>query len=209
MTTQYPEQPRQYTEDAPQSDQPTPEQLTSAQPSTLQFLKLVGIGGLVAISLGIYGRLHTPTGQGIVTFGFPAVLPMKAWLTTGAATLAIGQMLSALWMWGRLPGMGAAPSWIAPAHRWLGTMAFLLTIPVAYQCLWSLGFQQTTTRVLIHSLLGCAFYGAFVTKMLVLRNDRLPGWSLPATGGLLVALLAGLWFSSSLWFFTTIGFPGL
>ncbi len=179
------------------------------QSSTTRFLQLVAIGAVVSLSLGTYARVHTPTGQGIATFGFPAVLPMKAWLTTGAAALAIGQLVSALWMWGRLPGAGSAPSWIKPAHRWLGTAAFLLTIPVAYHCLWALGFQQTTTRVLVHSLLGCAFYGAFVTKMLALRSERLPGWALPATGGLLVALLTGLWFSSSLWFFTTIGFPGL
>ncbi len=179
------------------------------QSSTTRFLQLVAIGAVVSLSLGTYARVHTPTGQGIATFGFPAVLPMKAWLTTGAAALAIGQLVSALWMWGRLPGAGSAPAWIKPAHRWLGTAAFLLTIPVAYHCLWALGFQQTTTRVLVHSLLGCAFYGAFVTKMLALRSERLPGWALPATGGLLVALLTGLWFSSSLWFFTTIGFPGL
>lgn len=201
----------------PSGDGPTGTELSgsragvvgSAAGPTTQLLKLVVVGAVVSLSLGTYARIHTPTGQGITTFGFPAVLPMKAWLTTGAAALAIGQVLSALWMWGRLPGMGSAPSWTAPAHRWLGTMAFLLTIPVAYHCLWALGFQQTTTRVLVHSLLGCAFYGAFVTKMLVLRNDRLPGWSLPAAGGLLVALLTGLWFTSSLWFFTTIGFPGV
>ena len=170
---------------------------------------LVAVGALVSISLGVYARLHTPTGQTIFAFGFPAVLPMKAWLTTGAAALGIGQLLSAAWMWGRLPGAGEAPAWTGPAHRWLGTAAFVLTIPVAYHCLWALGFQQTTTRVLVHSLLGCAFYGAFVTKMLVLRSDRVPGWALPAVGGLLVAALTGIWFSSSLWFFTTIGFPGV
>ena len=64
------------------------------------------IGGAVSLSLGVYARIHQPTLQGMVTFGFPAVLPMKAWLTTAAATLAIGQMVSALWMWGNLPGAG-------------------------------------------------------------------------------------------------------
>jgi hypothetical protein len=191
------------------TDRPDDATAVEASSSTTRFLTLAAIGGLVALSLGTYARVHTPTGQGIATFGFPAVLPMKAWFTTGAAALAIGQLLSALWMWGRLPGVGSAPSWIAPAHRWLGTVAFLLTLPVAYHCLWALGFQQTTTRVLIHSLLGCAFYGAFVTKMLALRSPNLPGWALPATGGLLVAVLTGLWFTSSLWFFTTIGFPGV
>ncbi|MEM9039492.1 MAG: DUF6529 family protein [Actinomycetota bacterium] len=166
------------------------------------------IGAAVSISLGVYGRLHEPTRESITTFGFPAVLPMKAWLTTGAATLALLQGLSALWMWGRLPRLGPAPAMIATAHRWTGTVAFLLTLPVAYHCLWSLGFQDTTTRVLAHSLLGCAFYGAFVTKMLVLRSDRMPARALPSMGALLVVLLVAIWWTSSWWFFTTFGVPG-
>ena len=170
---------------------------------------LAAVGAAVSLSLGVYGRFHTPTGQGIVAFGFPAVLPMKAWFTTLAAALVIVQVLSAAWMWGRLPGVGRAPSGLAAAHRWSGTLAFLLTLPVAYHCLWALGFQQTTTRVLVHSILGCAFYGIFVTKMLALRSDRLGPLALPVVGGVLSACLVGLWFTSSLWFFTNVGFPGV
>lgn len=182
---------------------------SSVDRSAARLLKYAAIGGLVAVSLGVYGQLHTQTGQGIFTFGFPAVLPMKAWFATAAALLALGQLASATWIFERLPGAGSAPKWIPPTHRWLGTVAFVVTLPVAYHCLWALGFQQTTTRVLFHSLFGCAFYGAFVTKMLVLRSTHLPGWALPIAGGLLVALLVGIWFTSSFWFFTTIGFPGV
>ena len=167
------------------------------------------IGAAVSVALGAYAKLHDPTQESITTFGFPAVLPMKAWFTTGAAVLALVQLASAAWMWERLPGAGAAPGWLAAAHRWSGTLAFFLTLPVAYHCLWSLGFQDTTTRVLLHSLLGCIFYGAFVTKMLVLRSDRMPARALPVMGGLLVAVLVAIWWTSSWWFFTTFGFPGL
>ncbi len=173
-------------------------------------LVMAAVGAAVSIALGVYGRNHTPTGNSIVTFGFPEVLPMKAWLTTGAATLALVQLASASWMWGRLPGVsGAAPAWVAHGHRWFGTVAFLLTLPVAYHCLWSLGFQDTNGRVLTHSLLGCAFYGAFTTKMLALRSDRLPAHTLPVVGGVVTALVVAIWWTSSWWFFTTIGFPGL
>lgn len=165
-------------------------------------------GAALSLSLGVYGRLHTPTGAGIASFGFPAVLPMKAWFTTAAFVLAIGQGLSALWMWGKLPGAGSAPAAIARVHRWTGTVAFLLTLPVAYHCLWSLGFQDGSTRVLLHSLFGCAFYGAFTAKMLLLRSDNLPGWTLPAAGALLVSILTAIWLTSSLWFFQNFGFPG-
>ena len=167
------------------------------------------IGGAVALSLGAYSQVHTPTGQTIFDFGFPTLLSMKVWFTTLAATLGLIQATSAAWMWGRLPGFGSAPDWTPVAHRWTGTLAFFATLPAAYHCLWALGYQDTTTRVVLHSLLGCAFYGALTTKLLVLRSNRLPGWTLPLAGGVLVAVLTGIWFTSSFWFFTTIGFPGL
>ncbi len=105
--------------------------------------------------------------------------------------------------------MGTKPAWLPTLHRWSGTAAFLLTLPVAYHCLWALGFEATDARVVTHSILGCAFYGAFTTKLLVLRSDRLPGWALPLVGGTLVTLLTGVWLTSSLWYFTSVGFPGL
>lgn len=181
---------------------------TGRDNSVAPLLLIAAAGGAVALAVGTYGRVHTPTGQGIVTFGFPAVLPMKAWFATGAFALALVQLLSALRMWDRISVPRRKPAWLGAAHRWSGTAAFVLTLPVAYHCLWALGFQQTTARVLGHSILGCAFYGAFTTKMLALRSERVPGWSLPVLGGTLVALLTGLWLTSSLWYFTNVGFPG-
>jgi hypothetical protein len=167
-------------------------------------------GGAVALAVGTYGRVHQPTGGNITSFGFPTLISMKVWLGTVAFTLAMLQLTSALAMWGRLPGMRGkkAPKWLPPVHRWTGTAAFVVSLPVAYHCLWSLGFQDTDTRVLAHSLFGCAFYGAMTTKLLVLRADRLPGMTLPIVGGLLVTCLTGLWLTSSLWFFTNVEFPG-
>ena len=113
-----------------------------------------------------------------------------------------------MWMWGKLPGAGAPPRWVAHAHRWSGTAAFLLSLPVAYHCLWSLGFQDYETRVWLHGLFGCAFYGAITVKLLALRIDGLRGWVLPVLGGSLVALLTAIWLTSSLWYFDHFGFPG-
>ena len=181
----------------------------AAGPSMAPVLAAAAIGGAVSLSLGVYGRIHGPTGDTIFAFGFPTLLSMKAWFTTVAAALGIFQALSAAWMWGRLPGLGVAPSRVATWHRWTGTLAFFFTLPVAYHCLWSLGFQDTNLRVLAHSILGCAFYGALTAKLLLLRSNRLPGWTLPVAGGLLVAVLTAIWFTSSLWFFTTVGFPSI
>ena len=88
-------------------------------------------------------------------------------------------------------------------------LAFLVSLPIAYHCLWSLGFEtdSSSTRRFVHSLLGCAFYGAFATKMIVVRSKRMPGWALPVVGGLVFVALVGLWFTSSFWFFRHVGFP--
>jgi hypothetical protein len=62
-------------------------------------------------------------------------------------------------MYGRIPVR--APSWIGALHRWSGRAAVLLTVPVAVHCLYALGFEGGEPRVLVHSLFGCFFYGAF------------------------------------------------
>ena len=115
----------------------------AAGASMVPVLTAAAIGGAVSLSLGVYSRVHGPTGETIFAFGFPTLLAMKAWFTTAAAALALVQALSAAWMWGRLPGLGAAPGGVATWHRWSGTLAFFFTLPVAYHCLWSLGFQDT------------------------------------------------------------------
>ncbi len=64
-----------------------------------------------------------------------------------------------------------------------------------------LGFGTHGPRVLIHSLLGSALYGAVVAKVLIVRSTRFAPWVLPAVGGLLFSILLGLWLTSALWFF--------
>jgi hypothetical protein len=188
---------------APASSLSTPESSRGAV--RLAFAALAG--GAVAIALGTYGRVHDPTSRAIVDFGFPSVIDMKAWFGTIAFALAIVQLGSALWMYGKLPIERAAPAHIGTIHRWTGTAAFLVSLPVAYHCLWSLGFAESGTREVLHSIFGCAFYGAFATKLLALRIEGLPRFALPVIGGLLVTLLTAIWLSSSLWFFTNVGFP--
>ena len=167
-------------------------------------------GGAVALSIGVYGRVHEATFDPIFDLGFPSLPAMKSWLATVAVAFAVFQVVSALGMWGRLPFWRPAPRWLPWAHRWSGTCAFLVSLPVAYHCLWALGFQSDAgLRPLVHSLLGCAFYGAFSTKLLALRNDRLPSWGIPVVGATLVVLLTGVWLTSALWFFTTVSFPAL
>ena len=57
----------------------------------------------------------------------------------------------------------------------------------------------------IHSIAGLLFYGAFATKVLVVRNHDLPGWALPVAGGLVFTGLVLAWLTSVFWFFDTVG----
>jgi hypothetical protein len=182
----------------------TAEPVVRRDSNLVAFLVPLAVGTAVALTLGVYGRLHDPTGVAINVAGFSGPLAVKAWLTTGAALLGLVQLGSALVMWGKIPAI-AAPSWIGALHRWSGRAAVLLTVPVAVHCLYSAGFQYGQPRVLIHSLLGTFFYGAFTAKMLLLTRGGLPGWALPVIGGAVFTALTGLWLSASLWFFTTFG----
>jgi hypothetical protein len=169
---------------------------------------LAAVGALgIAVAAALAGYAHASPGNGatITTFGFSALLPMKAWLTSAATALVIVQVLTAASMWGRLGRR--TPAWAAPVHRWSGTLAFVITLPVVFHCVWSLGFATDTPRTLIHSIAGCLFYGVFAAKMLSLRLRGLPGWTLPVLGGLLAVLLVVLWFSASFWYFTQSGGP--
>jgi len=162
------------------------------------------IGGLVALTLGVYGGLHHPTGVVVNIAGFTSAGYVKSWLATIATFFAIVQVTSALVMYGKIPRV-RAPSWIGRLHQWSGRIAFLTAVPVAIDCLYGLGFQTYSTRVLIHSILGCAFFGFFTVKMLILPKRGLPGWALPLAGALVFTVLVGLWFTSAFWFFSTFG----
>jgi hypothetical protein len=165
-------------------------------------LAVFAVGSAVAVALGVYGRVHEPTFRPITTLGFASMFDMKVWLGSVAAALALFQLGSALRLYGRI-GSGPPPPWLAKAHKASGGLAVLVSLPVAYHCLWALGFQSTDTRVLVHSLFGCVFYGAFVAKVLSLHTKRLPGWTLPVLGGLTFAALVTVWLTSALWYLTS------
>ena len=167
-------------------------------------LGMLVFGAAVSVALGVYGNLHEPRGVAINVAGFSGPLQVKVWLTTAAFSLAIVQLLSAFAMYGKVPGFEAGDG-TARLHRWSGRLAFLFTVPVAMHCLYALGFQDNDTRTMVHSLLGCTFFGAFTAKMLSLTKEGMPGWLLPLLGGTVFAVLTGLWLSSAYWFFTTTG----
>jgi hypothetical protein len=86
---------------------------------------------------------------------------------------------------------------------------FALTVPVAVHCLFTYGVQLSSLRVAVHSLAGCFFYGVFTAKILLVHSRRLPGWALPAAGGILALLVAVLWYTSALWYYNGYQLPGM
>jgi hypothetical protein len=180
-----------------------------APATAASLLIILLVGALVALLFGVYASVHDPTGETTVALFFSNTVSMKIWFTTLALVFAILQVLTALRLYGKIKIPKTFPRWLGDVHRMFGTLAFLLTLPVAFHCLWSFGFESNSgqTRRYVHSVAGCLFYGAFASKVLAVRTKRLPNWVLPVIGGITFALLVVLWTTSSLWFFQNRDFP--
>ena len=160
---------------------------------------LLLVGAAVAVCLGVFATVHTPTE--VPAFGFESPIAMMVWLGAGAGCLAIVQLLTAVGMFTRGGRV------VAVVHRSSGALAVLLSLPVAYACLWSWGFGDQNARVLVHSLTGCLVYGALVTKLLGLHVPRMPSWLVPVAGALLLTSVVATTLTSSLWYFAEFGAP--
>ncbi|GAB3597351.1 DUF6529 family protein [Angustibacter peucedani] len=166
-------------------------------------------GAVVAVLLGVFGRVHDPTLDGTTTLGFRTVIAMKVAVSFVIAVLVVLQLLGALWMYGKLGR--PAPPWLGRAHRASGTVALLLAVFVGYHCLWALGLESGTLpdggtvplRTVVHGVLGCAVFGAAVVKVVAVRARRAPGWFLPVAGGLLFTLLVLAVLTSTAWYLAT------
>lgn len=171
-------------------------------------------GAVVAVLLGVLGRVHDPTLNGTTDLGFRTVIEMKVVLATVVGVLVVLQLLSALWLYGHLGRR--PPSWLGTAHRVSGGLALLLTVFVGYSCLWALGLEVGTLphgepvplRAVVHGVLGCAVFGAVVVKVVAVRARRAPGWFLPVAGGLLFTLLLVVVLTSAAWYVAARGWPG-
>jgi mono/diheme cytochrome c family protein len=151
-----------------------------------------------SLTAGLLAR-HDPRSKGYFSLFFSDPIHLKAGFATAAVVLACFQLFTAAWIFRKLPW--SKPAWVNPVHRWSGRLAFLCTLPVAYHCIFKLGFRDPDTRVLVHSLLGCAFFGAFAAKVTIVRLHGFPRPVLPIAGGLLFAVLIAVWYSSALWLY--------
>jgi hypothetical protein len=69
-------------------------------------------GCLVALILGLYARLHHPTGFSLDIVGFSSAPYAKGWLTTFAAAFAVVKVVT-----GRRARQAGAANWIPAVHR--------------------------------------------------------------------------------------------
>ncbi|WP_406074908.1 DUF6529 family protein [Streptomyces virginiae] len=157
---------------------------------------------VVFAAVFLVGRVNTPDYTATL-FGRTdvAAVRLKAQLATGVLVLAALQLLLALWMYGRLPGVRRMPGPVPITHRIVGVVLFALTVPITVHCVRAYGVQLNGSRAAVHSIAGCFFYGAFAAKVLLVRSRRLPGWALPLAGGALVVVVVVLWYTSALWHF--------
>jgi hypothetical protein len=143
----------------------------------------------------------------LVTSVFSTPIAFKAWFASAAAFFAIVQVLTGARIFGKLTGIvPVPPPRVNRIHRWSGRIAVLLTLPVAFHCIFILGFQTENARVLAHSVLGSFIYGVFAVKVFFVRDRDHPRWVVPLVGGTLFTVLALLWSTSSLWYFTQVRF---
>jgi Family of unknown function (DUF6529) len=177
-----------------------------SRPSRAWLLLPLLVFALISLTVGIvaYQTVRSPYTVPFFHLFFSDTLHMKVWLITTSLVLGLFQLLTASRIYEllRFPPKGRFYNIV---HRWSGRVAIALTLPVAYHCIFLLGFEMTDTRVYAHSLLGSALYGTFIAKVLIVRVNRFPGWALPVAGGLLFAILLGLWITSAAWFFSISG----
>ncbi|MEV6971797.1 DUF6529 family protein [Hamadaea sp. NPDC051192] len=173
---------------------------TSTKNSSKLLVPLL-IGALVSVALGVYGGQHKGDSIVFKVSGFEDLIKVKSWMAVAAGVFGLIQAASALIMYGRIKAI-RAPSWISALHRWSGRLAFFIAVPVAVFCLYGIGFQAYDARVLVHSLLGCLFFGVFTVKMLVLTKPGIAGWVLPVLGGTVFTILVGTILTSAAWYFS-------
>jgi plastocyanin len=184
----------------------------AATPPAIGARALIPLAVAAAVAGGIYiiAKSVTPDPtSGLFSTSGTGTFPLKSALSSGVLALAFFQLYTSLWIFGKINKRWTMPRRLGIVHRTSGVLAILLSVPIAYNCLLTYGFEDFNSRVLIHAAAGCFFYGAFAAKLVVVRSKRLPGWMLPAAGGTLITVIAVLWYTAAFWYYNDMKVPGL
>ncbi len=142
-----------------------------------------------------------------MTSVFSSGIAAKAWFATAAVILGVVQVSTGARIFGKLQRViPIGRPHVNRVHRWSGRLAILFTLPVAFHCIFILGFRTTDWRVFVHSVAGTFVYGVIVVKVFFVRDRDHPRWVLPVVGGTLFTILVTLWSTSALWYFTNVRF---
>ena len=142
-----------------------------------------------------------------MTSVFSSGIAGKAWFATAALAFGVVQVSTGARIFGKLQRVvPIGRPYVNRVHRWSGRLAILCTLPVAFHCIFILGFKTTDARVLVHSILGSFVYGVIVVKIFFVHDRDHPRWTLPLVGGTLFTTLVLLWSTSAYWYFTNVRF---
>lgn len=171
---------------------------------------LIPLTAALVVGAGVYVLAieikPDPTSSLFGTSG-TGTFPLKSWLSSGVLALAAFQLYTSLWIYGKINRRRGLPRRLGLVHRISGISAIVLTIPIAYNCLRTYGFESFNARVGLHAAAGCFFYGAFAAKIVTVRSKRLPGWTLPVAGGTLLSVVVLLWYTAALWYYDDFKVP--
>ena len=167
---------------------------------------LAGAG--VAVALGVYGQVHDPTGRGLYTVFFIETARLKSWLATAAASGAATQLGIAALLWRRVgrrpsPRLGAKSA----AHRRVPARPLIAAGPAGDHSPWGFGFQAHSAGTMLHSLAGCAFFGAYAAGAVSADRPGLPGASrltVLAAGAAVFTTMTAVWWTGARWYFTNV-----
>jgi hypothetical protein len=143
----------------------------------------------------------------LMTSVFSTAIAGKVWLATAAVALAIVQISTGARIFGKLKRFVRIDyAAVKRIHRWSGRLAIVCTLPVAFHCIFIIGFQTSNARVFVHSLVGSFVYGVVAVKLFFVHDHDHPSWALPVLGSTLFTVLVALWSTSSLWYLTQVRF---
>ncbi len=166
----------------------------------------LGAGAVVALLLGIYASVHEPTGRDFVLTGFESAAAWKSALASVTVVLFTVQVTLGLRMTGRYLPRRPVPHWMPDLHRVVGSVAFGISLPVAFHCLWVLGYRSDDAAILTHSLLGSVAYGLYAAKVVAVHGHRRtaqPEWIVPVLGVVLGTTILAVWWTSALVFWVS------
>lgn len=135
-----------------------------------QLLRRVPFRGLAAgaaasVALGAYSVVHEPTGRDFVLYSFDSSAEWKNALTLVVALLLIAQAAIGFKLAGLFGLRPAGRPWLSELRRLIATVAVGLSLPVAFHCVWALGFTSDSPMGALHSILGCIAYGCVVAAL--------------------------------------------